>query len=312
MEIIYGLENLSSLTSKTLLTIGIFDGVHLGHQKILSSLRERAKENNLISMVLTFSEHPDKLLHKKPILLIQTLNQRLETIEKFGIDKTIIINFTKHIYSMTPREFVKKILVDKLKIEEIFIGENFRFGRDRKGDINILKKMSKSFGFKVNSFPLIEKNGKKVSSSIIRKLLLEGKVEEAGLFLGRYYSIEGEVIKGHSRGKDLGIPTANISTENEILPPGVFITSTKLDNRFYQSITNIGFCPTFGQKSLNIEVHLFNFNKDIYGKRLKIYFLKKIREEMKFNSPNELVRQIHSDFQVAKNFFLRTTHIIKD
>ena len=312
MEIIYGLENLSSLTSKTLLTIGVFDGVHLGHQKILSSLKEKAKENHLISMVLTFSEHPDKLLHKKPILLIQTLNQRLETIRKFGIDKTVVIDSTKRIYSLTPGEFVEKVLVDKLKVEEIFIGENFRFGRDRKGDINILKKMSKSFGFKVNSFPLIEKNGKKVSSSIIRKLLLKGEVEEANLLLGRYYSIEGEVIKGHSRGKELGIPTANISPYNEIIPPGVFISSTKLDDKFYQSITNIGFCPTFGQKNLNIEVHLFNFDKNIYGKRLKIYFLKKIREEMKFNSPQKLVEQIHSDFQVAKNFFLRTTHIIKD
>ncbi|MCP2519375.1 bifunctional riboflavin kinase/FAD synthetase [Candidatus Aminicenantes bacterium AC-335-A11] len=310
MEIIYGLENISPSTSKAFLTIGIFDGVHLGHQKILSSLSKKAREDKAISLVLTFSEHPDKLLHKKSILLIQTLNQRLETISKFGIDKTIVIDFKKEIYSLKAEEFIEKILVNKLNVDEIFVGENFRFGKDRAGNINILREMSKSFGFKVNSFPLIEKNGKKVSSSIIRDLLLRGEIEEANLFLGRNYCIEGEVIKGHSRGKKLGVPTANLTTDNEILPHGVYITSTKFENKFYPSVTNIGFCPTFEQKSLNVEVHLFDFSENIYGKKLKIYFFKKIRNEIKFNNPAHLLEQIHSDFRIAKDFFSQKSYII--
>jgi|Deesub1362B_J571_1020462.scaffolds.fasta_scaffold02251_6 riboflavin kinase/FMN adenylyltransferase len=310
MEIIYGLEKLPPLSSKTVLTIGNFDGVHLGHQKILSALSQKAQETGLISVVLTFSEHPDKFLHKKPVLLIQTLNQRLEIIRKFGIDKIVIIDFSEKILSLQPEEFIKNILVNKLKVEEVFIGENFRFGRERKGNINTLKKMGKLHNFKVNSFPLIEKNGKKVSSSLIRGLLLKGKVEEANRLLGRFYSIEGKVIKGHSRGKILGIPTANLSPDNEILPPGVFVTSTKLDNEFYRSVTNIGFCPTFGQKTLNVEVHILDFNKNIYGKKVVIYFFKKIRDEIKFKNPQKLLNQIYSDLSVAVDFFSKTSHII--
>ncbi|MFQ6081985.1 MAG: bifunctional riboflavin kinase/FAD synthetase [Candidatus Aminicenantia bacterium] len=303
MEIIYGLENLPPLTKRTVLTVGNFDGVHLGHQKILNIVSSQAKNLNSFSLVVTFSPHPEKFLGKRPIKMIQTLNQRLEAISKFNIDKTIVTRLDQKTLSLTAEEFIKKILVNKLKIREIYIGHNFHFGRNRQGNIKTLYQMGKDLDFRAFSIPLVKQNGTKVSSSLIRNLLIKGEIEKANLFLGRPYSIKGEVILGHSRGKDLGFPTANLNPENEILPQGVFITLVTLAGKDYKSLTNIGYCPTFGQKILNVEVHILDFYQEIYGEKLIINFLKRIRAEKKFNRPKDLSAQIKLDIKLAQNFF---------
>lgn len=303
MRIISGFENLPSISKNTITALGNFDGVHLGHKKILDLLSNKADELDLVSMVMTFSPHPENIIREKRIKMIQTLNQRLEEIKKFGIQAVLVIPFDKKFSHLSGQEFIQKILVNLLKVKVIIVGENFRFGKNREGDFSLLRSIGSRFDLQVFSLPSVDKNGMIVSSSLIRKFLQEGEIEKANVLLGRYYGIEGEVIKGKSRGKILGFPTANIQTRNDIVPPGVFVTNVAIGTRVFPSMTNIGHCPTFSQQKTNIESYIINFNKNIYGKKIRIHFIKKLREEIKFDNPEELSFQIKKDLDAAKDFF---------
>lgn len=303
MKIISGFENLYSLSKETIVALGNFDGVHLGHKRILESLSRKADELGLLSMVLTFSPHPENILGEKKIKMIQTLDQRLEEIEKFGIQAALVIPFDKKFSNLSGKEFIQKIVVNLLQAKAVVVGENFRFGRDRKGDISLLRSLSSRFGLKVFSVPSVNKEEMIVSSSLIRQFLQEGKIEKANDLLGKNYEIEGEVIKGKSRGTFLGFPTANIQTRNEIVPLGVFITNVAIDGESLPSLTNIGRCPTFGYQEANIESYIINFNRNLYGRKIRIYFIKKIREEIKFDTAEELSQQIKRDLRAAKDYF---------
>ena len=303
MEVIEGLETLSSLSKNTIITIGNFDGLHLGHKKILQFLVQEAEKYDLFSLVLTFSPHPDIILGKGKVKMIQTLDQRLKAIEKFGIQAVLITPFNREFFNLSSDDFIQKILVNTLKTEEVVIGENFQFGKNREGNINTLRTLGSRLGFRVHEIPKVIKGGKTVSSSLIRSLLLEGKIEEANLLLGRYYEIEGKVIKGKDRGKILGFPTANIKTENEIIPLGVYISLVTINSNSYPSITNAGLRPTFGQEDMQIESYIIDFNQKLYGQEMVVKFIKKIREEIKFKSPQELSLQINKDLGQAKAYF---------
>jgi len=303
MEVIKGLENLPSLSKNTIITIGNFDGFHLGHQKILKFLIQRAKKYELISLVLTFSPHPEKILGKGSIRMIQTLDQRLKTIKNFGIQQVLITPFNERFSNLSSEEFTRRILVDTLKIKKIVIGQNFHFGKNREGDIFTLRFLSSRFGFRVHEIQSVTINSKTVSSSLIRSLLQEGKIEEANTYLGRHYEIQGKVIKGEARGKIIGFPTANVETKNEIIPQGIFISQVKINSETFPSITNVGTRPTFDQEQMQIESYLINFNKNLYGRKIIIKFIKKIRDEIKFKTPNALSNQIKKDLEKAKKFF---------
>jgi len=303
MKIIRGFQKFPLLGSPTVVAIGNFDGLHLGHQKILRFLVERSQKKRLSSLVLTFYPHPETTLGKGKIAMIQTLSQRLKDIKKFGIQAVLVTPFNKTFSNLSSEAFIQKMLVNTLKAKEVIVGENFRFGKNREGGVARLKQLGSQFGFIVHSIPPQKKKGRIVSSSLIRKLLLQGKVEEANVFLGRFYQIEGRVIKGEERGRILGFPTANIQTVNEILPHGVFISLAEIHSQIYPSLTNVGKRPTFEGKGLVIESHLMDFNQKVYGRKIKLSFLKKIREEKSFPTPQSLSNQIEKDLEVARGFF---------
>lgn len=303
MKIINGFENLPSISKNTITAIGNFDGVHLGHKKILKFLSKKADELGLLSMVLTFSPHPEKILGETRIKMIQTLDQRLEEIKKFGVQAVLVISFDKKFSNFSGQEFIQKILVNLLRAKVLIVGKNFRFGKNREGDTFLLRRLASRFNLQVFSLPSVSKGGMIVSSSLIRKFLQEGEIEKPNVLLGRTYVIKGEVIKGKSRGKILGFPTANIQTRNEIVPPGVFITNVTIGLKKIPSLTNIGHCPTFGQQETNIESYIINFSKNLYGKKIRIYFIKKLREEIKFDTSEKLSQQIKKDIDTAKDYF---------
>lgn len=303
MEVIKGLEKLVPLPNRSIVAIGNFDGIHLGHQKILHFLTTKAKKKHLHSVILTFSPHPEKVFGEKRIRMIQTLDQRIREIEKFGIQTVLVVIFNEEFSSLSAQDFIKKIVIDLLMAKIIIVGEDFHFGKDREGDISLLQRMASNFNFQVNSIPSVRKNGLIVSSSLVRNLLSIGEIEKANDLLGRYYEIEGKVIKGKSRGKSIGFPTANIRTKNEIIPKGIFITTTSIGPESLPSMTNVGKRPTFGPQATNIESFILNFKRNLYGKQIRINFIKKIREEIKFSSPEDLSHQLQKDLEKTKAYF---------
>lgn len=295
-------ENLISL-GPTALAIGNFDGLHLGHQRIIETLVEGAKKHGLKSVVLTFSPHPEKILGQETIRMIQTINQRLQGLKELAVEATLIVPFDDYFFRLEPDEFIKKILINRLQARLIVVGTDFRFGHGRQGNPDYLIKIGKKSGFKVEIVPPVMINGEVVSSSLIRRHLENGQVDIAARYLGRPYEIEGVVVQGHSRGQLLGVPTANIDPKNEILPSGVFITESQIQDRLFPSVTNIGKRPTFGSSNQTIESHLLNYRGTIYGHEIKTKLLKKIRDEKKFPDAESLRRQILRDIEQARLFW---------
>lgn len=302
MRVFNGLEEFSPLPKAAAVAIGNFDGLHLGHQKILEALCASAGEKKLTSLVLTFSPHPEKVLHQKPVPLIQTIEQRLNGFSKMGIE-TVLLTSGKEFFSLPGRDFARDVLAGRLGARAVVIGDSFRFGRHRDSDVGDLESCGQSFGFAVLSVPPVRRKGVVVSSSLLRSLLAAGRVDEAGRLLGRPYEIEGTVVPGLSRGRALGFPTINTRPLNEITPPGVFATWAAWDSRPFPAVTNVGLRPTFGPGEPGIETHILDFEEDIYGEKVRIQFLKKLRDEKKFESPEDLARQIGRDVRRARAFF---------
>jgi len=303
MQIFKNVTDFPSFPKRTSVAIGNFDGVHLGHQKILRVLTDEAKDKGLLPVVLTFSPHPKKVVGTGPIHMLQSFDQRLRELGHFPIHAALLLNFDKKLASRTAQDFLENMVLKPLKAQEIIVGENFCFGRNREGCIDTLLKLAQELSFYVRSIPPVSVGGDVVSSSNIRNLLWKGEVEKAATLLGRFYEIEGEVIKGKSRGKSLGFPTANIQTLNEIIPGGVFLSEATFEGKNYPSLTNIGIRPTFHLKDMNIETYILHFDADLYGEKICIRFLKKIRDEISFDSSEALSFQIQKDIQAAESFF---------
>ncbi len=260
MEIIKGLENLVRIYPNTVLTIGNYDGVHLGHQKILSMVRKKTEEINGTSVVMTFEPHPVKVLApERDVKLLTTPEEKARLIAKMGIDVLLFVTFNKDFAQILPDDFIKDILVNKLQVREVIVGANYAFGKNKKGNIELLKKRGKEFGFHATAVPDVLVHGNIVSSSSIRNLILKGQMQEVSAYLGRAYSILGTVIKGKGRGKSiLNIPTANITTPVEIAPKeGVYAVRVGYKGSIYDGVANIGKNPTFKEKTVSYEVHLF-------------------------------------------------------
>lgn len=302
MRLITDLGSITERFTNTVLTLGNFDGLHLGHQELIRMVMKRARETGAVSMVVTFRPHPLKILApEKCPPLISIYEEKIALFEKLGIDVLVKIPFTLDFAAMSPEDFTKKILCDLLGAKEIFVGYNYRFGKGRRGDVATLKRLGEKYGFVVREVEQIALDGEVISSTKIRKLLAEGSVEHAARLLGRTYAITGVVVKGDGRGKGLGFPTANIAPKHSIIPAnGVYAVRFFVREKFYDGIVNIGLRPTFDENRLTIEVHVLDFDEDIYGEEISLYFIGKIREERKFRSPEELVRQIVSDVRTAR------------
>jgi len=288
-----------SLESKSapVITLGNFDGIHLGHQKILASVIKRAKALGAPSLVYTFDPHPLKIVapEKSPALIFG-LEDKKALIEAAGIDYLVLARFTEELAATAPDEFAEKVIVDRLKAVEVLVGENFSFGRGRSGGIVHLKELGEKLGFVVRAVAPCKRSGSMVSSSRIRACVLEGMVQEAGALLGRPFFIRGKVVTGDSVGRELGFPTANIEAQSELIPgDGVYAAMTTIGGNRFKGMVNIGNCPTFGGKSRKIEIHIMGFNREIYGDNISVEFLKRLRGEKTFLNSDALVRQIKED-----------------
>ena len=299
MKVIFDPEE--PIENSTSATIGNFDGVHLGHKKILSAIKEEAREQGLSSCVITFHPHPQKVLQNIDIPLLFPIRERLRLLEQEGIDVVACYTFTKEIAMISAEDFVKDILVGKLNLKHLIVGPDFAFGRKRQGNLELLNKMGKEYGFDTEVVETAFVDGEIVSSTSIRSLVREGNAKKASKLLGYNFYIEGQVKEGERRGREIGFPTANIETDWDILPKiGVYATWANVEGKKHQSITNIGYRPTFGNNRLLIETHIFGFKDDIYRKRIKIEFVDRVRDERKFDSPEALVEQITKDVERVK------------
>lgn len=303
MQGIKSLKDIPSLPDNCAVAIGNFDGVHLGHRKILHVLTKDAKKNNLFPLLLTFHPHPAKILAKRKIELLQTIEQRLDEIKKSGIQMVVVLSFDHNLSQITAEEFIRTIIIQKLMAKKVIVGDNFRFGKDRDGDVTKLQELASRYGFSIQSIPPVTVHGSAVSSSLIRKLLQKGEIKKANMLLGRPYEIEGTVVRGKSRGKRLGYPTANIHPLNDIAPPGVFISNVGIGSHIYPSITHVGSKPTFNEKDIMIESYIIDYNDSLYKKKLRVSFLEKIREEKKFETPEALSLQIKKDLEQTLIYF---------
>ncbi|MEM7009831.1 MAG: bifunctional riboflavin kinase/FAD synthetase [Thermodesulfobacteriota bacterium] len=299
MKVIFDPEE--PIQNSTSATIGNFDGVHLGHKKILSAIKQEANEQGLSSCVITFHPHPQKVLQNIDIPLLMPIRERLKLLEKEGIDVVACYTFTKEIANISARDFVTNILVGNLNLKHLIVGPDFSFGHKREGNLDLLNEMGKEYGFDTEVVDTELIDGEVVSSTSIRNLVTEGNMEKAAKFLGYNFYIEGEVKEGERRGRQIGFPTANLNTDWDILPKvGVYATRAHIGDRALNSITNVGYRPTFGHNELLIETHIFDFSEDIYKKRLKVEFVDRVRDEQKFDGPDALIEQIKKDVEKVK------------
>lgn len=290
---------------KTCAAIGIFDGVHLGHQLLIKKMLAKAKDLHAKSLVITFFPHPAHVLRPDiDFKYLISLKARMQLLERLGVDICLVIPFTSKFSRIPPENFIKSLLVDRLGVKALFVGEDFRFGSKRSGDVALFKAMALEYGYEMDGIKAVSQDGEIISSTRIRKLVMQGDLKGAKKLLGRDFSCFGMVVKGEGRGKSLGFPTANVNHEKCILPPvGVYAVKVHYKNKIYPAVANLGFRPSFKEKSPEpqLEVHIFDFNKDLYGKEIDIIFIKRIRDEKKFASVEDLRLQIYKDAQKARS-----------
>jgi riboflavin kinase/FMN adenylyltransferase len=294
---------------RTAITVGNFDGLHLGHQKILHSVRERARATGQRGAVITFDPHPMRVLRPdRAPLMIQTLAQRLAGFEQAGLDAALVLRFDRALSLVSPEEFIERILVGSLRAGAILVGANFRFGHRGAGDVRMLGEFGKRDGFEVETVPPVEVDGQIVSSTAIRASVAGGDVAGAIPLLGRAFSLTGEIRSGAGRGRTILFPTLNLAPEQELLPKlGVYATESGVGGKLYSSVTNVGTRPTFNGAGVTVESHLFGFNEDLAGGAMEVRFHARIRDERRFSGADALRAQIALDIEAARKFFSERT-----
>jgi len=300
MKIFNNIQSYSS-EKESILTIGTFDGVHIGHNKILTKLVEESKKNNLSSLIMTFFPHPRIVLQKsQEIKMIDTMDEKIHLFEKTGVDNLIIQPFDENFSKIRAKEFVEEILVKKLKIKHIIIGYDHRFGKDREASVEDLKKFGLNYMFTVEEIAAQEIHSIAISSTKIRNAILKGEIKKCNEYLGRNFMLTGKVVHGDGLGKEINFPTANIQIKEpyKIIPKnGVYLAKTIFNSNIYFGMMNIGVRPTIGGKNKSLEVYFFNFKNNIYDKTISIEIINKIRDEEKFSSIDELKTQLKKDEQ---------------
>lgn len=285
----------------TVVTVGTFDGVHRGHLSLIKAVVNKAKARNARSVVITFDPHPREIINpgKSGIKLLTTLRERAEIMNEIGVDILLVIPFTRDFSLLSSEEFVRDVVYKKVGVSEFVIGYDHQFGRDREGSIDTIKKLGKELGFDAAVISKHEMGNTTISSTLIRKTLaLHGNVKLAAEYLGRHYLLNGIVVHGDKRGREIGFPTANIQPEheNKVIPEtGVYVVTVRVNDNWYGGMMSIGFRPTFGNGRKTLEVNIFDFNQDIYGKSIQVRFVDRIRDELKFDSVEALKKAMEAD-----------------
>ena len=308
MRLFHGTDN-ADIQRPTVLTLGVFDGLHLGHQLIIRTVVERAKETRAVPTVITFDPHPRAVLHPESAPpLLQTLDQKVEGFGVLGIEQTIVIRFDVDFSQIRAEDFLGDVVKERLHAKEVYLGCGFAFGHDREGNIELLRRSSQRLGFFADEVPEVRVHNQRVSSSKVRKLLAEGRVNLARRLLGRPYGVEGLVERGSERGRILGFPTANLHPKNRVIPRhGVYVTGALIEGQWHRSVTNVGVRPTFdstGEPS--VETFVIDWEGNLYGDVVRVRFLHRLRDEKKFGSVDELKAQIEKDVSRARSYFERT------
>ena len=301
MEIFWGNDKIDAAKIRNpVVTIGNFDGCHLGHQEIFKRVRKHAAALGGSSVVYTFNPHPASVIHDNEPNTIYTLNEKIEAIDSLGMDFMVVVPFTRAFADTHPERFIDEILVSGIKAKGVVVGYDFVFGRRAMGNIPFLKKKGEELGFFVESMPAVIKDGMVVSSTLIRTMIRSGDVGGAARLLSKPYRLPGSVVHGMARGRLLGFPTANIRPDKSLIPSyGVYATNIYLDGKRYAGATNIGDNPTFGDEGTSIEAFLFDFKGDLYGRQMTIEFIDCLRTEIKFDSKEKLIKQIDKDCRKA-------------
>ncbi len=301
MQTYYNLESIPELVQDSVVTFGVFDGLHIGHQDVLKKVRERAVAEKLGSVLFGFYPHPlSYLAPEKCPPVLMCLPKRIEILEKLGFDIAIFVNFNENIASMSPITFVDSILQKICRAKHVVVGYACQFGKDRQGNAQLLESIGQQSNFGVTIVPPTQLNGLPVHSTRIRQAISRGDLGLATQLLGRIYSISGTIVQGEGRGRQLGFPTANIEPGEQLCPPnGVYAIRVKLANQLFDGVLNIGIRPTFDGTKLQVESHLFDFDEIVYGETIEIYYIEKIRNERRFSNKHALVQQIHRDIAVA-------------
>jgi len=305
MKIFNSPEGLTPDFHHAYITIGNFDGVHTGHRYIFERIQAEARQRDVKAVVMTFDPHPKMILHpeRRPFYLLTTLEEKMTLLEKSGVDAVLLIPFSLDYAKITAQSFVHDILWQRLRIGKIFIGHDYTFGRGKEGNQAFLEKHGQNLGFSVSVIDAVKSSDDAViSSTLVRRCILDGEVRKAMTLLQRPYNIGGTVIRGYRRGNNLGFPTANLAPEKILLPgKGVYAAWVIAENRRFDAVLNIGYNPTFGNDHLTIEAHLLDFKGDLYGKNIQVYFIDRLRDEIKFTTPENLMAQIRQDIVLAKD-----------
>lgn len=302
MELVRGLVNITEKHKNCVLTIGNFDGVHIGHQYVLQKLKQASQKYNVPSVVMLFEPQPQEVFLKdKAAARVLTFREKFEKLKAMGVDRLICIRFNPAFAAMSAEQFIETLLIEKLGIKHLIVGDDFRFGKKRIGNLELLKQYSTKFDFNVDDSKTFEYSNKRASSTEVRHSLDESNFEVATALLGEPFKFHGKVIHGEKNGRKFGFPTANIAVKRKVLPiKGVFAVQVQWQEKSFFGVANIGNKPTLNGVKPVLEVHLFDFNESIYSQRLSIEPLFKIRDEKKFNSVEELIQQIHADVTTAK------------
>lgn len=310
MRVFTSLEEVPKPARGSVVTIGNFDGVHLAHQKLLRRVVETARPLGAVAAAITFDPHPAQVLAPESAPpLLTSLRQKVRLIEREEIDALIALPFTASLAGLTPEEFIRSILVEKLGVVAVHVGRNFRYGHRRAGDVDLLGRMARAAGFRLEVLPALTARREPVSSSRIREFLSAGQVERACRLLGRPYSVTGQIVSGRGIGREQTVPTLNLGIIGTHLPKrGVYITRTRLGEKVYESVTNVGIRPTFGEDKLTVEAHLLSFRGDVREAEMEIEFLYRLRDEVKFASASDLKMQIQEDARRSLRFFRLLSH----
>ncbi len=308
MRLFHGTDN-AAIQRPTVLTLGVFDGLHLGHQLIIRTVVERARATGAVPTVITFDPHPRAVLHPASAPgLLQTLDQKVEGFGVLGVEQVIVIHFTPEFAETSAEQFLRDVVHERLHAKEVYLGRGFAFGRGRQGNIELLRRVSQELGFVADEVPEVRIRNQRVSSSRIRELLAEGNVNLVRRLLGRPYGVEGMVERGDERGHQLGFPTANLHAKNRVIPRhGVYVTGVLVDGQWRRSVTNIGVRPTFEKTSAepSVETFVLDWAGDLYGDVIRVRFLHRLRDERKFGSIEDLKAQIQKDVTRARGYFER-------
>ena len=307
MQIYYDLEAPSESFQESIVTVGVFDGLHIGHQAVIQQVLTQAKNFKLASFVLTFDPPPLAFLapERCPPALT-ALPKKIEILEQLGVDAVVFARFDAYLQQMSPNTFVQQVLLQRLHARQVIVGYDWQFGRGRSGNADALKQLGGQYQFDVMIVGPVQIHGEPVHSTRVREAIASSNLDLASELLGRRYSIMGEVVKGKGRGRQIGFPTANIDAGNQMLPPsGVYAVQVKLEGCMFDGVLNMGTRPTFDGEKFQIETHLFDFEKVIYGKKIEISFIEKIRAEQRFPSPEMLVNRIKQDVTIAKTILKR-------